>query len=347
MTRRRALEWLGATALTSLGGACGRKAKETARFAVVGQALEDPALDAVRRGAEATARDLEKRTGCKIEVLLQAPLRPDPAEQARLLGRLAETALDGIAVRPIDPEALRPAIDQAVRRGIPVVCYDADVPGSRRSAFCSLDDREVGRELARQFIEACAGDTAGPVAVLSGRKTADHLQNRVKGIELQIKERASDAVLLPTLYCDDDPGRAAQQLQRTIRTQKKLRGLLMVGGWALDTDGALAGIKDHPQAIVVAVGAMPRHRAYLQRGEVSCLIAPRYFRLGDESIRALEMIRTDTKTEFGILLNTGYDLLFKEPSPAQRQQARSEVRIFSVEEYDLQWEEWKEKGSDK
>ena len=43
-----------------------------------------------------------------------------------------------------DPNALIPAIDRAVESGVPVVCVDADVPGSKRLAFIGTDWYDLG-----------------------------------------------------------------------------------------------------------------------------------------------------------------------------------------------------------
>jgi ABC-type sugar transport system substrate-binding protein len=64
-----------------------------------------------------------------------------------------------------DPAALIPAIDAAVAAGVPVVCVDGDVPGSKRLAFIGTDWYDLGVRQGEAMVRALAG-RRGPVALL-------------------------------------------------------------------------------------------------------------------------------------------------------------------------------------
>jgi ABC-type sugar transport system substrate-binding protein len=72
---------------------------------------------------------------------------PDTVDIPGLVAALEQTAArrpTGIMVVGWDPSALIPAIDRAVDSGVPVVCVDADVPGSKRLAFIGTDWYDLG-----------------------------------------------------------------------------------------------------------------------------------------------------------------------------------------------------------
>ena len=72
---------------------------------------------------------------------------PDTIDIPALVTAIEQTAArrpSGMMVVGWDPSALIPAIDAAVDSGIPVVCVDADVPGSRRMSFIGTDWHDLG-----------------------------------------------------------------------------------------------------------------------------------------------------------------------------------------------------------
>ena len=72
---------------------------------------------------------------------------PDTVDIPGLVAAVEQTAArrpTGIMVVGWDPSALIPAIDRAVESGVPVVCVDADVPGSKRLAFIGTDWYDLG-----------------------------------------------------------------------------------------------------------------------------------------------------------------------------------------------------------
>ena len=56
-------------------------------------------------------------------------------------------------------------INAAVEKGIPVICVDADVPGSRRLCFVGTDWFEIGVRQAEAMVQALGG-RKGKVALL-------------------------------------------------------------------------------------------------------------------------------------------------------------------------------------
>src|SRR5205085_4741111 len=63
----------------------------------------------------------------------------------------------GMMVVGWDPSALIPAINKAIEAGIPVVCVDADVPGSKRLAFIGTDWFDLGVRQGQAMVKALGG----------------------------------------------------------------------------------------------------------------------------------------------------------------------------------------------
>ena len=93
---------------------------------------------------------------------------PDTVDIPGLVSALEQTAArrpTGIMVVGWDPSALIPAIDRAVDSGVPVVCVDADVPGSKRLAFIGTDWYDLGVRQGEAMLAALKG-RRGEVAMM-------------------------------------------------------------------------------------------------------------------------------------------------------------------------------------
>jgi ABC-type sugar transport system substrate-binding protein len=93
---------------------------------------------------------------------------PDTVDIPGLVAAVEQTAArrpSGMMVVGWDPSALVPAINGAVEAGVPVVCVDADVPGSKRLAFVGTDWYELGTRQGEAMVRALRG-RRGKVAML-------------------------------------------------------------------------------------------------------------------------------------------------------------------------------------
>ncbi|MFO0896624.1 MAG: substrate-binding domain-containing protein [Pirellulales bacterium] len=93
---------------------------------------------------------------------------PDTVDIPSLVAAVEQTAARkpaGMMVVGWDPSALEPAINRAIDSGVPVVCVDADVPGSKRLAFIGTDWHDLGKQQAQAMLAALKG-RRGTVAML-------------------------------------------------------------------------------------------------------------------------------------------------------------------------------------
>jgi ABC-type sugar transport system substrate-binding protein len=93
---------------------------------------------------------------------------PDTVDIPGLVAAVEQTAARkpaGMMVVGWDPSALIPAINHAVDSGVPVVCVDADVPGSKRLAFVGTDWHDLGIRQGEAMVRALQG-RRGKVAML-------------------------------------------------------------------------------------------------------------------------------------------------------------------------------------
>lgn len=316
-----------AAAITAVGLLAGLSAPErtekTITIGLIAKSQSNPVFLAARTGANDAAKELGKQYGVDIKIDWQTPNSEDAQKQADYIERLVAAGVDGIAVSCSDAKALTLAINAAVDKGVPVVCFDSDAPESRRFAYYGTDDYACGKQLAGELAKAM-GDK-GVVAILAGNQTAPNLQKRVAGVKDELKKHANIKIK-DTYYHKETGPDAVAKLEEVQRTNPDITGWAMVGGWPLFTDNALDNIAG--KAKVVAVDALPQQLKYAQSGEVEVLLAQKVYEWGYESVRLL------------------VDKIVNKKTPSEPVVRAELVRVTkeNAAEYGKQWDKWLDKN---
>ena len=265
----------GADASAKAGG-------KTITIGVIAKSTENPVFQAARTGAFDAAADLKKKYGRDIIIDWRTPNKEDAQQQAQNIEILASGGADGIAVSASDANLLKGAVDAAVAKGVEVVTFDSDVPGSKRFAYYGIDDVEAGREVMRQLAKAM-GDKGGPVAILAGNQNATNLQARVRGVQEELaKLKDKGFSLKKIVYHRETAAEAAAKVQEEQNANPDIAGWAMVGGWPLFTQNALDGV--YANAKVVSVDHLPEQLNYVKSGQVQALIGQDCYGWGYQSV---------------------------------------------------------------
>jgi len=318
-------------------------AATTVTYAIIPKMLNNPVFKLAQLGAIKEAADLHKQNpGTTYNIIFQSSQTGKANEQAETIDTLANKGVNGMSISTIDANAVKKPIADAVGDGIPVICFDSDAVGSQRTTLYSVSDEEIGRALGNELVEAVGGkaNMKGEIAIVSGQSSAPNLQGRVKGVMDALNPTDYPGVtFLPILYCDDSTPKSVDEIRTTMQAHPNLRGLAFVGGWPLFATHALDGI--NPKVTpVVSVDSIPQEWPYLASGQVYCLVGQKYFGWGEQSVKILEGLRTGTLKSPPAFIDSGYDLVFKNPTPAQRALAKGDVGVYSADEYAKQWTAW-------
>lgn len=299
--------------------AAGTVEKKTYTIGLIAKSQNNPVFLAARTGANDAAKELGKQLNVEIKIDWQTPTSEDAQKQADYMERLVASGADGVAVSCSDAKTLTLAINAAVDKGVPVVCFDSDAPESKRFAYYGTDDfacgRQVGTELAKAMGEK------GVVAILAGNQTAPNLQKRVAGVKEELK-KFPNIKIKDTYYHKETAQDAVAKLEEVQRTNPDVSGWAMVGGWPLFTDNALNNIAG--KAKVVAVDALRQQLVYVKNGQVEVLLGQKVYEWGYESVRLL------------------VDKIVNKKNPSEPIVKAELVRVTkaNAEEYGKQWGKW-------
>ena len=272
----------------------GSSEKKTYRFALIPKTLTNEVFNYGRKAAEATAREIEAKEGCRIEVLWQAPAQADPARQASILQTLADQKVHGISISVEDAGAAKGAIDYAAGRGVPVMTFDSDSPSSKRKVFFGTNDYECGEKLAHFMGNLLK---KGNVIVQTGTE-APNLQARVQGVRDCFAKHFPDVKVVDVVRCDDDQKKAVEQLANLAQSRNDVQGFVLVGGWAVFGDRGLDAI-DPAKHKVVSCDALPKAWQYLESGKCQMLLAQDLWGWGEQSVRILKALADGKPVEAG------------------------------------------------
>jgi ribose transport system substrate-binding protein len=100
--------------------------------------------------------------------------------EANILKETIKRKITGIVVSAAEKNIFKPVINEAIDAGIPVICFDSDVPESKRLAIVATDNYYAGYLSGEAMAEWLNGH--GPIGVLTLKNTI-HLEERMRGFK--------------------------------------------------------------------------------------------------------------------------------------------------------------------
>jgi simple sugar transport system substrate-binding protein len=204
------------------------------RFVFVNHALTNPFFVPARYGSEDAAALL----GARAE--WTGSSRSDVGEMVKAMERAIDEHVGGIAVSLIDPGAFNGPTALALRRGIPVVSYNAD--GGKvnaRLAYIGQDNYQSGLELGARIVSLVSG---GEVYLFIATPGQENIQPRVDGALAAIRD-SGKRIAVQVVASGVDVADEKTKIEQTYRMRPTLRGLFAVD--AGSTAGVAAVMREH------------------------------------------------------------------------------------------------------
>lgn len=261
--------------------------KRLYRVAMIARTQSSLAANAARAGAEDAAADLSTKLGIELKLVWQTPAKDDPVRQAAILEQAVSSGVQGVILSSSDAGVLTSAVEFAHDRGVPVICFESDAPGS--SAFVGADEERVGRAVAQDLAQAMS--EKGAIAVLAGDSKDAVAQARLRGLKLELESYPNIKLSRTVSYAGADEG--AMNLEQTKASSPDINGWAILGPWPNLTE---ADVEDIARtAKIVAADAFPQQLKYVRGGQVQSLVAQDYYAWGYESVRLLAARLTGEK----------------------------------------------------
>jgi len=235
------------------------------------------------QNAEAGFLEAAKGMGVKAEVI--GPTTYDPHAEIGMFRQVLEQNPAGICLSAGRPELFQAEINKAIAQGIPVICVDADVPGSKRILYIGTDNVKSGRESLRRMGTLLSGK--GSIAVLSIPGQVN-LDERVAGVADALKNFPA---LKLTKILDDkgDPRSANDQVSALIEKKEKIDGIICLeatgGSGAAE---ALHRLNMDGKLPIVAFDDDPETLDWIERGAIAATITQKPYVMSYYGLKLLD-----------------------------------------------------------
>jgi len=201
----------------------------------------------------------------------------------------------GICLSAARPEVFQADIDKAVAQGIPVICVDADVPGSKRVMYIGTDNFKAGRESLKKMAALIPGKGNIVVISIPGQHNVD---DRVAGVADALKNFPS---LKLTKILDDkgDAGSAFDQVSELIQKKEKVDGIICLeatGGSG--AAGALHRFSLEGKLPIVAFDNDPGTLDWIERGAITATITQKPYVMSYYGLKFLDDLHHNAVHEF-------------------------------------------------
>src|SRR5258706_12464440 len=124
----------------------GAAEKKSFTFGMIAKSQGNQFFEAARSGANAASRELGSKYGITIKIDWRTPNEEDAQKQAEYIEQMVLAGVDGIIISSSDANKLNDAIDRADARGVPVLTFSGDAPGSKRFLAIGVDDFKCGEQ---------------------------------------------------------------------------------------------------------------------------------------------------------------------------------------------------------
>ena len=256
---------------------------KTFTIAMIAKSSTNPVFLSGRKGAEDAADSITKATGVTVKINWLTPPNEDGAVQAQRISDAVNSGANAILLSASDAGKVLGAVNEAVDRGVPVMTFDSDVPGSKRFSFYGGDDALMGRQTMEELAKQMGGK--GKVAILAGNQNAPNLQNRVKGAR-EAAAKYPGISIVNVFYHAETPQDAAAEVLRAQNAYPEIQGWAMIGGWALFTRALLTDL-DPKKVKIVSVDGLPAMLPYVDQGLAPVLFAQPCYLWGSESVKTI------------------------------------------------------------
>lgn len=245
----------------STGGSGTPSSTTALNIAFLPKQVNNPYFTTAASGGQEAAKDL---SGKFQEV---GPSDANAAAQIPFITSLTEQHVSAIVISGDDPNAVAPALKQAMAQGIKVVSFDSDVKADARSVFVNqADSTQIGTSevdlLAQQI------NSTGEIAILSAASTATN-QNAWIGYMKQELTKYPNMHLVKVAYGNDDDQTSFNDTLALLQAYPNLKGIISPTTVGIAAAArAIESVHKGGQVALTGLGTPNSLRQYVKDGTI-------------------------------------------------------------------------------
>jgi ribose transport system substrate-binding protein len=302
--------------------------KTTFTFVSFAKSLDNPAFAVAERGAKVRITEV-KKSGITVKLKWLAPANGDATQMVQMIDSAIATHPDGLLIDSLGP-AVCTAVNDAVKAKIPVVMWDSDCPGSKRSAYVGSDNYKGGIEAAKLFAEAWKGKAGVPqLAILITTPGAFNIGQRADGFIKGLKNLGQKYKLVVSPQGDDDIAKSVDAVETTLQGNQSINAFYFAQPLPLLASGnqlpnLTKRVKDG-KLVVISFDTLQPQLKWVADGTVYGEVGQRYYDWGYEGITVLLNI-AKYGAKYPAFVDTGLDIVTKKGGPGRWTPAQFEKK---------------------
>lgn len=210
----------GGSTSTSTTGTPSSSGSSNLNIVFLPKAINNPYFDTAASGGTEASKALKgsfKQVG---------PSTASASDQVTWINTLTTQHVNSIVVSGNDPNALAPALKQAMAQGIKVVSYDSDVAPDARQVFINQANSE---DIGRSEVQLLGKELnyTGQVAILSAASTATNQNTWIGFMKDELsKPQYKNMQLVKTVYGNDDDQTSFNDTLSLMQAYPNLKGII-------------------------------------------------------------------------------------------------------------------------
>lgn len=242
--------------------------KKNIKIGVITQLAKASFMLEINRGIQ-QAREELKDWG--VEILLKEGLSVDEEEQARVIEELAAQGIQGLALMPVDCDRIREKINWLTEeKKIPVVTFNSDIVGTKRSCFVGMDNRRSGKTAAGLMGLMTRG--IGKVLIITGYFSNVVNNARVDGFIEEIKNEYPELEIAGVQGSFDETAEVERIIENSMINIPGINGIFVVSGGQAGVKMAFEKLGLERRPYVVIYDQTPKNEKTIKEGTVDFLI---------------------------------------------------------------------------
>ena len=224
--------------------------------------INNPYFDTAASGGKQAATDL------KGKFTQVGPSTANAAAQVPFITSLTEQHVGAIVISGDDPNAVAPALKQAMGQGIKVVSFDADVAPDARNVFVNqANSEQIGRSevdlLAQQI------NSTGQIAILSAASTATNQNTWIGFMKDELAAKYPNMKLVKIAYGNDDDTTSFNDTLALLQQFPSLKGIISPTTVGIAAAArAIESVHKGGQVALTGLGTPNQLRQYVKDGTI-------------------------------------------------------------------------------
>ncbi len=244
-----------------------KKDKEILQIGVVTQLSNASFMLEVNRGISQAKEELEERG---VKLLLKAGISVDEDEQLEAIDELMAKGIAGLAIMPVESERIRSRLNELTDQGIPVVTFNSDIVGTKRSCFVGMDNKKSGQTAAGLMKLMTGG--VGKVLIITGFFSNQVDNARVDGFIEECKRSSPGIEIAGVQSSFDETDEVEKIIYNNMMAISGITGILVVSGGQAGVAKAFRELGLEHRPYVIIYDQTPKNERALREDSADFLI---------------------------------------------------------------------------